>query len=165
MTELNRAPFTRKRHRARSVARFCWTLPYVCGCSTSTVPARHASAKSCYIQLMFTILKRTQKNFMISDKFYDYGVGSFPEIFHFRLQKVQNVLYLKKCIFNIFFFLPSRSKAEHFLRRKGLFPKSARKVFCEKQNAKEQTHRLSGARDYAVQRRTALASLPNNNLL
>ena len=29
MSELNRAPFTRKRHRARSVARFCWTLPYV----------------------------------------------------------------------------------------------------------------------------------------
>ena len=28
MSELNRAPFTRKRHRARSVARFCWTLPY-----------------------------------------------------------------------------------------------------------------------------------------
>ena len=27
MSELNRAPFTRKRHRARSVARFCWTLP------------------------------------------------------------------------------------------------------------------------------------------
>ena len=45
------------------------------------------------------------------------GVGSFPEIFHFRNQKVQNVLYLKKYIFNI--FLPSRSKAEHFLRRKG----------------------------------------------
>ena len=33
------------------------------------------------------------------------GVGSFPEIFHFHLQKVQNVLYLKKCIFNIFFTL------------------------------------------------------------
>ena len=29
MSELNRAPFTRKRHRARSVARFCWTLPYM----------------------------------------------------------------------------------------------------------------------------------------
>ena len=29
MSELNRAPFTRKRHRARSVARFCWTLPYI----------------------------------------------------------------------------------------------------------------------------------------
>ena len=29
MRELNRAPFTRKRHRARSVARFCWTLPYI----------------------------------------------------------------------------------------------------------------------------------------
>ena len=29
MSELNRAPFTRKRHRARSVACFCWTLPYM----------------------------------------------------------------------------------------------------------------------------------------
>ena len=29
MSELNRAPFTRKRHRARSVARFCWTLPFI----------------------------------------------------------------------------------------------------------------------------------------
>ena len=29
----------------------------------------------------------------------------FFEIFHFHLQKVQNVLYLKKCIFNIFFTL------------------------------------------------------------
>ena len=27
------------------------------------------------------------------------------EIFYFHLQKVQNVLYLKKCIFNIFFTL------------------------------------------------------------
>ena len=56
----------------------------------------------------------------ISDVFFPQlsnGVGSFLEIFHFRLQKVQNVLYLKNCIFNIF-FLPSRSKAEHFLRKK-----------------------------------------------
>ena len=35
------------------------------------------------------------------------------------------------------FSLPSRSKAEHFLRRKGYFPKSARDVFCEKYNVKE----------------------------
>ena len=62
--------------------------------------------------------------------------SSFPEIFHFHLQKVQNVLYLKKCIFNIF-FLPSRSKAEHFLRRKGYYRRIARNVFCQKQNAKE----------------------------
>ena len=32
-------------------------------------------------------------------------VGSFSEIFLFDLQEVQNVLYLKKCIFNIFFTL------------------------------------------------------------
>ena len=39
MSELNRAPFTRKRHRARSVARFCWTRPYmyVCICVKANV--------------------------------------------------------------------------------------------------------------------------------
>ena len=35
-------------------------------------------------------------------------VGSFSEIFHFHLQKVQNVLYLKKYILNIFFTLGRR---------------------------------------------------------
>ena len=34
MSELNRAPFTRKRYRARPLARFCWTLPYICVCSS-----------------------------------------------------------------------------------------------------------------------------------
>ena len=29
MSELNRATLMRKRHRARSVVRFCWTLPYI----------------------------------------------------------------------------------------------------------------------------------------
>ena len=76
---------------------------------------------------MFVILKCILKNCLISvsDVFcpqLSNDVGSFPEIFNFHLQKVQNVWYLKKCIFNIF-FLPSRSKAEHFLRRKGYFPK------------------------------------------
>ena len=36
---------------------------------------------------------------------FSNGVGSFPEVFHFRLQKVQNMLYIKNCIFNIFFTL------------------------------------------------------------
>ena len=48
----------------------------------------------------------------ISDVFFPLlsnGVGSFPEIFHFRLQIVQNVLYLKKCIFNIFFYSLDRT--------------------------------------------------------
>ena len=58
-------------------------------------------------------------------------VGSFSEIFHFHLQKVQKVLYLKKYIFNIFFY-PLNRKLSIFLRRKGYFPKSARDVFCEK---------------------------------
>ena len=30
-------------------------------------------------------------------------VRSFSKIFYFHLQKVQNMLYLKKCIFNIYF--------------------------------------------------------------
>ena len=45
-------------------------------------------------------------------------VGSFPEIFHFRLQEVKNMLYLKKCIFNIFFYSLDR-ELSIFLRRKG----------------------------------------------
>ena len=61
----------------------------------------------------------------VSDVFFprlSNDAGSFYEIIYFHLQIVQNLLYLKKCIFNIF-FLPSRSKAEHFLRRKEYFPK------------------------------------------
>ena len=41
----------------------------------------------------------------VSDVFFPQlsnDVGSFPEIFNFHLQKVQNVWYLKKYIFNIF---------------------------------------------------------------
>ena len=44
---------------------------------------------------------------VISDVFFPQisnGVDSFPKKFHFHLQKVQNVLYLKKCIFNILFY-------------------------------------------------------------
>ena len=32
------------------------------------------------------------------------GLGSFPEIFHFHLHKIQYVLYLKNFVFNIFFY-------------------------------------------------------------
>ena len=57
---------------------------------------------------MFRILKCILKNCLISvsDVFFPQlfnDVVSFPEIFNFHLQKVQKVLYLKKCIFNIFF--------------------------------------------------------------
>ena len=57
---------------------------------------------------MFMILKCTEKNCLINvfDVFFPQlsnDVSSFNEIFHFHLQKVQNMLYLKKCIFNIFF--------------------------------------------------------------
>ena len=53
------------------------------------------------------ILKCTLKNCLISvsDVFFprlSNDVGIFSGIFHFDLQKVQNVLYLRKCIFNIF---------------------------------------------------------------
>ena len=130
-------------------------------------------------------------------------VSSFSKIFHFYLQKVQNVLYLKKCIFIVYydpwpvkwemsqitcncrprrsrgwhtcdlrlsflldkvsilffcstapesgnfvsrsgrevgafrpegrkyFFLPSRSKADHFLRRRGYFPECPRCLLRE----------------------------------
>ena len=47
----------------------------------------------------------------VSDVFFPLlsnDVGSFSEIFHFHLQKVQKVLYLKKYIFNIFFYPPDR---------------------------------------------------------
>ena len=86
------------------------------------------------------ILKCTLKNCLINvfDIFFPQlsnDLSSFSKIFHFHLQKVQNMLYLKKCIFNI--FLPSSSKVDYFLRRRGYFPKSARDVFCEKQNVKE----------------------------
>ena len=55
------------------------------------------------------ILKCTLKNccISVSDVFFPQlsnDVGSFSVTFHFHLQKVQNVLYLKKCIFNIFFY-------------------------------------------------------------
>ena len=110
---------------------------------TSTVPARGARAPNRAILTHVYDTKMYLKNCLInvSDVFFPQlsnDVSSFSKIFRFDLQKVQNMLYLKKCIFNIF-FLPSRSKAEHFLRRKGyflsyelLFPKSARDVFCEK---------------------------------
>ena len=42
----------------------------------------------------------------VSDVFFPQlsnDVRSFSKIFHFHLQKVQNMLYLKKCIFNIIF--------------------------------------------------------------
>ena len=54
--------------------------------------------------------KKYLKNCLISvsDVFFSQlsnDVSSFSKIFRFHLQKVQNMLYLKKCIFNIFFTL------------------------------------------------------------
>ena len=59
----------------------------------------------------------------VSDVFFPQlsnDVGSFSEIFHFHLQKVQNVLYLKKCIFNIFFY-PLDRKLHIFYVGKDIF--------------------------------------------
>ena len=61
------------------------------------------------------------------------AVGSFPEIFHFHLQKVQNVLYLKKCMFNISFYPLDRKLSISYVG-KDIFQRvpSARDVFCDK---------------------------------
>ena len=68
----------------------------------------------------------------ISDVFFPQlsnGVV-FQKKFIFIFKKYKTCC-ISKSVFLIF-FLPSRSKAEQFLRRKGCFPKSARDVFCEK---------------------------------
>ena len=74
----------------------------------STLPARGASVKSCYFQVVFTISICISKNNMISvsDVFFPQlsnGVGGFSEIFYFHPQKVKNILCLVKYIFNILF--------------------------------------------------------------
>ena len=74
---------------------------------------------------MFMILKCALKNCLISvsDVFFPQlsnDVGIFSEIFHFHLQKVQNVLYLNKCIFNIFFY-PLDRKLSIFYVGKDIF--------------------------------------------
>ena len=71
------------------------------------------------------ILKGTLKNCLlsVSDVFFPQlsnDVGSFSEIFHFHLRKVQNVLDLKKWIFNIFFY-PLNRKLSIFYVGKGIF--------------------------------------------
>ena len=71
------------------------------------------------------ILKCALKNCLISvsDVFFPQlsnDVSSFFKIFRFHLQKVQNVLYLKKCIFNIFFY-PLDRKLRIFYVGKDIF--------------------------------------------
>ena len=102
----------------------------------------------------------------ISDVFFPQlsnGVGSFPEIFHFCLQKVHNVLYLKKVF--LIFFLPSRSKAELFYVGKDSFQRVP-EMFSVKNRMRKSRHisfPACGTTRYSA--RAALASLPNNNLL
>ena len=87
-------------------------------CFTSTAPMRRAIAKSCYIQLMFPILKKYLKN--IYDNHFRRIFSSdfqrcsqFFRNFPFSRSKIQNALYLKKCIFNIFFY-PLDESSEFF---------------------------------------------------
>ena len=76
---------------------------------TSTVPARGARA------LNRAILTHVYDTKMYLKKLFDKrfrrifsqlsnDVSNFSKIFHFHLQQVQNMLYLKKCIFNIFLY-------------------------------------------------------------
>ena len=103
----------------------------------------------------------------ISDVFFPQlsnGVGSFPEIFHFRPQKVQNVLYLKKYILNILFYPPDR-KLSIFYIGMDSFQRLPQRFSAR--NRMQKSRRIAfparGTTRYSA--RTALASLPNNNLL
>ena len=94
----------------------------------------------------------------ISDVFFPQlsnGVDSFPKKFHFHLQKIQIVLYLKKYIFNIFFD-PLDRKLSIFYVGKDIFQRVPEmfsgEIECERVDAPPFLR--------AVLRRTAPASLP-----
>ena len=89
---------------------------------------------------MFMISKCTYKNCLINvfDVFFPQlsnDVSTFPKIFHFHLQKVQNMLYLKKCIFNIFFY-PLDRKLSIFYVEEDIFKECPRcflrEIECER---------------------------------
>ena len=70
---------------------------------------------------------KVKKNCLISvsDVFFPQlsnDVGNFSEIFYFHLQNVQNVLYLKKYIFNIYFY-PLDRKLSIFYVGEDIFPR------------------------------------------
>ena len=92
------------------------------------------------------------------------GVGSYPEIFHFRLQKVQNVLYLKKCIFNIFFY-PLDRKLSIFYVGKDSFQRVPERFSARNRMQKSRCFAFPARGTTRYSARAALASLPNNNLL
>ena len=86
-------------------------------------------------------------------------VDSFPKRIHFHLQKIQNVLYLKKCIFNIF-FEPLDRKQSIFYVGKDIFQRvpemfSARNRMCK---SRRTAFSARGTTRYSA--RTAPASLP-----
>ena len=66
MSELNRAPFTRKRHRARSVARFCWTLPYLYFYQEARKADRLRHHLDCYSKhvFLFFFFKKTKLQYI-----------------------------------------------------------------------------------------------------
>ena len=103
----------------------------------------------------------------ISDAFFPQlsnGVDSFPKKFHFHLQKVQNVLYLKKCIFNMFFD-PLDRKLSIFYVRKDIFQRVP-EMFSARNRMRKRRRTAFSARGTRCNARTAPASLPvYNNLL
>ena len=75
------------------------------------------------------------------------NAGSFSEIYYFKLQKLQNILYLKKPIFNILFYHLDRKLSifyiENDIFQKGCFLREIKRerVF-ESENGKFQKNCL-----------------------
>ena len=92
------------------------------------------------------------------------GIGSFPNNFHFRLQKVENVLYLKKCIFNILFDPPDRKLSILYVG-KDSFQRVLERFSARNRMRKSRRIAFPARGTTRYSARAALASLPNNNLL
>ena len=98
----------------------------------------------------------------ISDVFFPQlsnGVDSFPKKFHFHLQKIQNVLYLKKCIFNIFFDTLDR-KLSIFYVGKDTFQRVSEMFSARNRIRKSRRTAFSARGTTRYSARTAPASLP-----
>ena len=116
------------------------------------------------------ILKCTSKNCLINvftvffpQLFND--VSSFSKIFHFHLQKVQNMLYLQKCIFNNFFY-PLDRKLSIFYVGHDIFQRVPemflREIECERdfedENGKFRTNYLHHCKTEEKIRRNRLSN-------
>ena len=98
----------------------------------------------------------------ISDVFFPQlfnGVDSFPKKFQFHLQKIQNVLYLKKCIFNIFFD-PLDQKLSIFYVGEDIFQRVLEMFSARNRMRKSRRTAFSARGTTRYSARTALASLP-----